>query len=361
MSDALIKYLRETVEQTPLSVAQYMKVALSHPKHGYYSTQPAIGADGDFITAPEISQLFGEMLASLLTHIWQLSGAPEAVLFEAGPGRGTLLADMDRTYQKLAPDLAAQDWILLEASALMQDQQKAALSHRKSTHIQNLSELPQRPLFGVANEFFDALGVNQAVFKDGKWHHRNIIWEGDGFTFHTGAALTRAEIDQISAPQIAADNDVIEHSPDAESIMQELAAHIARFGGALLICDYGKYGNTGDTLQAVQNHKPVPFFSALGRCDLTHWVDFAALAKIADMAGARLIGPQPQGICLRQLGIEARAEQLRKTEDPVTNRSLFASLERLLSPSQMGQVFKIALLVPQGEGTPPGFFPEEAN
>ena len=358
MTATALSYLKAKAEAAPLSVSAFMQIALSHPELGYYSRHQAIGKSGDFITAPEVSQLFGEMLAGLLTHIWQLYGKPESCLFEAGPGRGTLLADCDRTYETLAPDMARQDWYLLEASPAFQKQQKAALPHRNITHIKDLSALPKQPVFGIANEFFDALGVDQAIYTGAAWHHRLIEYQSDAFQFSIGDPLSVEDCTQFSAPHTADEGDVLETSPAAIKIMQQLSRHIAKYGGAILICDYGKSDNHGDSLQAVQNHKAVPFFHAPGESDLTHWVNFSALSKIAETEGARFVGPVPQGQCLRQLGIEARADQLRQPDNPGADRALIAALDRLLSPAQMGQAFKIGLLVPQGDGTPPGFFAE---
>ena len=355
MTTPLLTYLRSTVQTDQISVSDFMKTALSHPEFGYYSTRQAIGKSGDFITAPEVSQLFGEMLAGLLLHIWQLYNKPDSCLFEAGPGRGTLLADIDRTYSRLAPDLAKSDWYLLEASPALQDQQTATLPQRTVRHISTLSDLPKQPLFGIANEFFDALGVDQAIYKNGAWHHRMIDIATDELSFLIGPKLTLEQLKTFQAPGTAKPDDIIETSPVGLHLMQSLSTHIAYHGGALIICDYGKTDNHGDTLQAVKDHKAIPVLSAPGESDLTHWVDFDALSTVAKNAGARLIGPVPQGQCLRQLGIEARASQLRQPDNPAADRALIAALDRLLSPAQMGQAFKIALLVPQGDGTPPGF------
>lgn len=357
-------WLKVQTAKAPLPISRFMKTALSHPQFGYYSTQTAIGKSGDFITAPEISQLFGEMLAGLLVHIWQLARKPAACLFEAGPGRGTLLQDIDRTYHQLAPELARNDWYLLETSPALITAQSAALPKRKLAHIQHLNVLPPRALFGVANEFFDALGIDQAIFSGGKWHHRQIIWVENGQScvgeFCLGTPLTAAQKRLFKTPETSVEGDILEYSPDGASIMKDLATHIAHFGGALLICDYGKTDNRGDTLQAVQNHAPVPFLSAPSLSDLTHWVDFDQLASVAKLAGARLIGPQPQGVFLRQLGIEQRAEKLRHLGGAgAADRALAAALDRLISPAQMGHAFKVGLLVPQGEGIPPGFFPHK--
>ena len=151
------------------------------------------------------------------------------------------------------------------------------------------------------------------------------------------------------------DGTVVEQCPDAGSIITALAQAVAHRGGAILIIDYGSNGNPGDSLQAVADHQPVDIFHAPGRADLSHWVDFAALAKSASAAGARLVSPVPQGHFLMRIGLAARAEQAGKQADPVMRRALLAAIDRLTNPAQMGEVFKVALLVPQGDGLPPGF------
>ena len=346
---------QEIADNGPLSVSDYMRRCLLDSRYGYYATAPVFGAEGDFITAPEISQLFGEMLAAFQAHIFQLFGAPEnAIIFEAGPGRGTLASDMQRSYQMIAPHLATAPCYLLEASTALQEKQKAALAPKLPQFIATISELPPQPVFGVANEFFDALGVDQAIFHNNAWHHRLVDSKKGAFCFTTGAA-----IDELTAyhplPESPEEGDIIETSPGGQTIMAALAHHIAHYGGALLIIDYGKSDNHGDSLQAVRSHKPEDLFAYQGEADITHWVDFRALSRIAKDHHARLIGPVSQGRFLKDIGIGERAEALRSPDKPEQDRALLAAIDRLVSPAQMGHAFKIALLVPDGEGLPPGF------
>lgn len=339
--------------QGPISVSDYMALCLTDEADGYYATKPVFGAQGDFITAPEIHQLFGEMLGAFHAHLYQLYNNPEtAILFEAGPGRGTLASDMARCYQAVGSALVSAPLYLLETSAALQKQQAQALAPRTPIFVKDLSDLPARPLFGVANEFFDALGVNQALFHQGIWYERLIDSQQGDFCFTKGAPLQ----DQDSRLPVDPDEgDIIEYSPQSEAIMAQLSRHIATFAGGLLIIDYGKMDNRQDSLQAVKDHKPCDILSYQGEADLTHWVDFAALGEIAQAHHARLIGPVSQGRFLQELGIGARAEALRKPDDPDHDRALLSAIDRLVSPAQMGQAFKVALLVPQGDGFPPGF------
>ena len=338
----------------PLSVSAYMQACLLDEAHGYYATTPVFGAEGDFITAPEISQLFGEMLGAFHAHLHQLFGAPDnAIRFEAGPGRGTLARDMSRTYQAIAPALYEAPCYLLEASASLRATQKDALAPQEPHFITDISAMPQRPVFGVANEFFDALGVDQAIFHEGAWHQRLIDHDNGNFHFVIGDKVP--DNTSFFFPETANEGDIIESSPLGEALMAQLSHHIAHYGGGILIIDYGKTDNHTDTLQAVRDHKPCDVLSYQGEADITHWVDFARLATIASDHKARLIGPISQGRFLQDLGIGARAEALRNPQKPELDRTLLAAIDRLVSPAQMGQAFKVCLLIPEGEGFPPGF------
>ena len=354
---ALADQLRAQIRKTgAISISDYISTCLLDEAHGYYRTKSAIGADGDFITAPEISQIFGEMLSAFISHIHELYGfADDIITFEAGGGHGTLAQDMHKAYRQISPELAQAPLYLLEESAAMRDRQKDKLAPKNCHHITQLSALPSKPLFGVANEFFDALGVDQVIYHQGQWHHRLIGLSGDEFAYEVGTPLGEKELADIQTPSTAEEGDILETSKLSGQIMAELAHHIAHFGGALLVIDYGKDDNQGDSLQAVKDHQPSDFLAYQGEADITHWVDFAALGKIAEAHHARLIGPVPQGRFLLELGIAERAEGLRTPDNPEQDRTLLAAIDRLVSPAQMGQAFKVALLVPQGEGYPPGF------
>ena len=345
----------EIATKGPLTVSGYMRTCLMDETDGYYTTKAVFGAAGDFITAPEISQLFGEMLAAFQAHIHQLFGSPaQSIIFEAGPGKGTLMADMQRTYQKIASPLASAPIYLLEQSQALQAEQTQKLAPQKPHFIASLEDLPAAPIFGIANEFFDALGVDQAVFHKGAWHERLITSDGTEFSFTIGDQLE--DLAPFSPlPETAHEGDIMETSPVCEQLMRQLATHISRYGGALLVIDYGKSDNLGDSLQAVRNHKPSDVLSHQGESDITHWVDFQALSATAAAHEARFIGPIGQGRFLTDLGIGTRAEALRRADDPEGDRALLAAIDRLTSPAHMGHAFKVGLLVPKGEGLPPGF------
>ena len=365
ISSAAETALTEMIKKDgPMKLSHFIQLANSDPSFGYYSRHQAIGKTGDFITAPEISGLFGEMMAAFLTHIWQLFGQPAAHVAEVGPGRGTLLKDMYQTYGTIAPDLARAPIHLIEASqhhktAIEESLPEASLAWHSSS-AEMVGALEGQPLFGIGNEFLDALGVDQAIYQAQGWAEYRVDIAPDThdspFWMVAGGKLAKA--DSWHLPRDPKIGDIAEHSPFAAEAIAPIARHIAQFGGAFLLVDYGYETPSGSSLQAVQNHQPVPFFKAVGAADLTHLVDFSALKKTVAATGARLVGPVGQGVFLRQLGIEARAERLRQPGKTLHDRALFAALDRLISPAQMGDLFKVCVILPQGEGLPPGFAQE---
>jgi NADH dehydrogenase [ubiquinone] 1 alpha subcomplex assembly factor 7 len=357
----------------PLSLANYISYALSDPDYGYYQTRDPFGKSGDFITSPEISGLFGEMCGLYLAHIAKLSKLHDPAIFEFGPGRGSLIADMRHVWQRIMPSLIMAPVHLLETSPLLRCVQQNRLSDVDLSFHENLDHLPAQPVFAIANEFFDALPVEQAILRQNAkdagstWRHRLVgILDGqlgfvDGPPLHPDEARDWAlEISETAAadppPSGAINNHTIaEHCPLAASYAGKMAYHLRTYGGACLIIDYGRDGQSGDSLQAVANHQPVDVFYQPGSADLSHWVDFSAIRRATENAGARLIGPITQGEFLRNIGIIQRSEALAKLADAATRRSLFAAVDRLLSNQQMGSAFKVALMLPPGNGLPPGF------
>ena len=347
----------------PVGVDDYMHRCLGDAGTGYYHSRDPFGEAGDFTTAPEISGLFGEMCGLYLAHMYEVAGAADAAdtasVIELGPGRGTLMRDMRHVWGRLMPGLAAAPLHLVETSPSLRQAQQAMLGPDAvvTWHDDVESALAARdgPLFGIANEFFDALPASQRIFEDGAWRHRLVGLQKDHLGFVTGKAADH----HPDLPDHPTDGMVAELCPLAADITAQIAAALVRRGGAMLIIDYGRHGNPGDSLQAVCDHRPVDLFAAPGDSDLSHWVDFAALERAASMTGARLVGPVPQGRFLMRIGLAARAEQAAQHAEPEERRALLAAIDRLTSPAQMGEVFKVALLLPPGTGTPPGFDGEE--
>ena len=303
------RILQRIAETGPLSVETYMAMCLGDPAHGYYMTRDPIGAGGDFTTAPEISQMFGEMLGVWVVNMWQAMGAPDRVaLVELGPGRGTLMADMLRA-AKIAPDfLRAAHIHLVETSPVLRTrQQKALLPFLDRLHWHaSMASLPRDPALIIANEFFDALPIRQWQRTGGQWFERRIAARDDGALFFIHAAKPAHTI-----LRDAPDNAVLERGLIGERIMADLAARLVRDRGAALIIDYGHArSGVGDTLQAVRNHQFADIFAEPGEADLTAHVDFAQLKATALANDAHAYGAATQGVFLRALGIEARAHTL---------------------------------------------------
>ena len=363
-SSTLFETIASQIEQDgPLSLANYIGLALGDADHGYYHKQDPFGADGDFTTAPEISGLFGEMCGLYLAHMADLSGLSQPAILELGPGRGSLMADMRHVWSQIMPQLANAPVHLVETSPALRQRQKDRLAPANLFWHKNLDDLPATPVFGIANEFFDALPIDQAIWRDGQngaagsWRHRLVGLVDGRLGFVDGAPLSKAEIEiwYLASLPTPADGSITECCAMADAYAAKLATHIASYGGACLIIDYGRDGPSGDSLQAVANHQPVDVFHQPGDADLSHWVDFSALRRAATNCGARLVGPVTQGDFLQAIGIAQRTEAVAKLADAETRRGLYAAVDRLVSSQQMGSAFKVAMMLPSGTGLPPGF------
>ena len=351
--NALARRIAKLIEtQGPLSVAQFMTIALHDPAEGYYATRDPFGAKGDFVTAPDISQMFGELLGLWCVQAWLDQDSPKrAELVELGPGRGTLMADALRA-AKLAPKFLKNiDVVMVEASptlrALQQERLKdAGVAIRWIDRF----EAGDRPLFLVANEFFDALPVRQFVQTERGWCERMVVVENEALAFALSPIASNVGVEGDAPP-----GGVFETSPASLALAEEIGRSIARHGGAALIVDYG-YAERGfgETLQAVGGHKFKTLLERPGEIDLSAHVDFANLAAAARHGGAQTFGPVGQGAFLEALGIGARAEKLsrlNRKEAP----SIAAAVDRLVSPGQMGTLFKALAILPRTAPTPPGF------
>jgi NADH dehydrogenase [ubiquinone] 1 alpha subcomplex assembly factor 7 len=348
--------------QGPISLADFMAAALTDPDHGYYTLRDPFGAGGDFVTAPEVSQMMGEMVAVWFIAVWQAIGAPRRVaLVELGPGRGTLMADLLRAARIRPAFREALDVRLVESSPVLKDAQKRALAGVAAAWHADFAEAARAgadfPLLVVANEFFDALPIHQLVKTKDGWRERLVdrAETGQGFRFVTAARATDACSFLPSAISDAPEGSVFEVCPAGRTLVRSIAAEIAARRGAALLIDYG-HGATalGDTLQAVRRHRPHDPLEDPGDADITAHVDFAALADSARAAGAHAFGPVCQGDFLRRLGIETRAQRLCAS-NPARAGEIASALARLIGADAMGTLFKILALTSPGLGPPPGF------
>jgi SAM-dependent MidA family methyltransferase len=319
----------------PIPVSQFMAAANAH----YYATRDPLGAAGDFTTAPEISQMFGELIGAWAADLWDRAGRPELAWVELGPGRGTLTADALRVMARagLVPPVH-----FVETSPTLRAAQAARVPG--ATWHDDLAGLPEdRPLIVVANEFFDALPIRQLVRRGTTWHERLVACQDTLFVPIAGKAVP----DTIIPPHLAdaPAGAVIETSPASVAIMADLAAHVVAQGGAALVIDYGYEGPAlGDTLQAVKDHRYANPFEAPGERDLTAHVDLGTLALVARASGARVAGPVGQGAFLTALGIDARAAALGERVAP----------DRARLVEDMGTLFKVLALTHQDWPEPAG-------
>ncbi|MGJ0502897.1 MAG: class I SAM-dependent methyltransferase [Methylocystis sp.] len=357
---ALKREIVETIAHDgPMTLERYMSLCLTHPRYGYYMTRDPFGANGDFVTAPEISQMFGELLGVWVTEAWRAAGAPsEARLIELGPGRGTLMSDVLRV-TPIAPNFfSAVSVHLVETSPVLRETQRQTLA-RAAKPVQwhlNFDETPHGPAFILANEFFDALPVRHYVKTAGGWREQLVGLDAQG-------ELAYGLSDQIeTALNVPArDGSIIEVNAAGQELMGDIATRLVAEGGALLLIDYGyEQTSLGDSLQAVSRHAYVDPLAAPGEADLTAHVDFAALARAARARGAKVLGPVTQAHFLLQLGIERRAETLSKKATPEQAQAIVDAFERLAGVDdarhQMGGLFKVMAVTHPEMPDLPGFF-----
>ncbi|HEX6114735.1 MAG TPA: SAM-dependent methyltransferase [Geminicoccaceae bacterium] len=339
----------------PLSVARFMSLALHHPTSGYYRRRDPLGPQGDFVTAPELSQAFGEVVGAWLAQTWLDLGRPAPFrLVELGPGRGTLLVDALRATRTVAGFHAGLRLHLVETSERLRAAQARRLAGFDPSWHARFGEVPSGPLLVIANEFFDALPVHQLVATAHGWVERCVDLDAEGrLSFRLGERGSPHGADLPEAPP----GTVAEVSPARTELARAIGRRIAADGGVALVIDYGAWaeGPTGDTLQATRRHAPCDPLDAPGTADLTTHVDFGALAGAAAAGGASVYGPVPQGTFLTTLGIHLRTAKLIERATPDQQRALRAALFRLTDASAMGELFKVLVLAASGAPAPPGF------
>jgi SAM-dependent MidA family methyltransferase len=334
----------------PITLAEYMGEALLHPRLGYYATRDPLGAAGDFTTAPEISQMFGELAGLCLAQAWLDQGAPGPVtLAEAGPGRGTLMADLRRAVARV-PGLDGPPH-LIEASPVLRAAQAGRLPD--AVWHDRIDDLPEGPLLFVANEFLDALPIRQFVRAEGGWRERMVAAGEDGLAFAFGPPAPRPDLAHHDVPE----GTLVEICPALPACVEAVARRVAR-GGAALWIDYGHWRSRGDTLQALRGHAPADPLAAPGEADLTAHVDFEAVARAARAVPGVAVGTMvPQGVWLERLGIAARARALARGLSGAALETHLAAHRRLTHPAEMGDLFKVIALHPEGAPPPPGLEP----
>lgn len=332
-----------------ISVARFMQLALMDPKEGYYSEDDPFGSQGDFITAPEISQMFGEMVGIWLASMWAQHGKPASfALLELGPGRGTMMLDVLRATEHVAGFHDALQLYLFEKNKTLRSVQRKCLAEYTPSHINDEDTLPELPLFVVANEFFDAMPIHQYKLTPHGWREIMVTCYGDEFTFSESDVPVELPLPECSP--------YFEISPQAIAHTNHLCTHIAKYGGAGLFIDYGYGKPTGRlSLQAIKDHAAVKTLDSPGEVDLSADVDFGALALVAKKAG---VYPMPligQGDFLSNMGIEIRVQKLKTDATDDLCLQIDQDLLRLCDPTEMGVLFKVLAISSQKDDDIAGF------
>ncbi len=340
----------------PLGVDRYMELCLGHARHGYYMRKDPFGSGGDFTTAPEISQMFGELLGVWCAAVWQMMGTPSPFrLIELGPGRGTLMADLLRAAHVVRGFNEAAIIALVETSSRMRRCQNVTLSQVESAIEWHacLEDVPRGPGIILANEFFDAIGIRQYVRTDAGWHERMV---GLDASCRLAFALAPDPLPSALLPrwaQAAAPGEVIELSRARSDIARTIGSRLGSMGGAALIIDYGHVRSApGDTFQAVRAHAFQDVLGRPGESDLTSHVDFEALATALGLGGAKVHGPLAQGAFLSAMGLAERAQVLKSQADENGRAEIDAAVDRLAGQAQMGHLFKV-IAATHPDMTPP--------
>ncbi len=350
----LADLLRQRIRRDgPIGIDIFMAEALGHPEHGYYMHRDPFGRAGDFITAPETSQMFGELIGLWCIDTWQRMGAPaDCLLIELGPGRGSLMSDALRAMAAVPGVRGSFNVHLVETSPHLRELQSKLIGNGRATWHSGIDQVPAgHPAFIIANEFFDALPVRQFVATEKGWRERLIDADDDIFR----PILGNEDGPSQDLPDVAPPGRILELSPARADMMASIAERIAGDGGAALIVDFA--GN-GDTLQAVRGHEQVDRFADPGKADLAAAVDFASLAVIAAKTGALAHGPVGQGLFLMRLGIDQRADALLRAASADQDAAIRTGYQRLVGDQAMGTLYQ-ALAVCHPDLPPPAGFEED--
>ncbi|MBR1152188.1 class I SAM-dependent methyltransferase [Bradyrhizobium sp. JYMT SZCCT0428] len=339
--------IRKLIQSSgPMPVWRYMELCLMHPEHGYYVSRDPLGREGDFTTAPEVSQMFGELLGLWAASVWRAIGSPPALrLVELGPGRGTMMADALRALRVLPPLYQSLSTHLVEINPVLREKQSATLSGvRNLSWHDSIDDVPEGPAVIFANEYFDVLPIHQVVKRETGWHERVIKLDDGGKLVFAAADEPTPRFEVLLPPLVRAApvGAVFEWRPDAE--IMKIAKRVREQDGAALIIDYGHLrSDAGDTFQAIARHSFADPLKNPGQADVTAHVDFQALVRAAEDMGARTHGPVTQGEFLKRLGIETRALTLMGKTTPEVSADISNALKRLTDSGRggMGSMFKV--------------------
>ena len=342
--------IAEIARDGPMRLDRYMARCAGH----YYATRDPFGADGDFITAPEVSQMFGELIGVWCASAWEVMGKPKRLsLVELGPGRGTLMADLLRAARVMPAFVEAAAVHLVETSPALRDRQRATLKDHTVSWHETLDSVPDGPMILIANEFFDALPVRQFVCDGDGFRERCVGIDAAG---GLRLVLSRDEVPAVLVPSFARDvpdGGVIEISPERETVARAIGRRLARWSSSALVIDYGHVASSpGDTVQAVRGHACADLLSTPGDADLTAHLDFAALGGALRAGGAAVLQPMTQGAFLTAMGLREREAALKQKADARARLQIALAARRLAGGEEMGRLFK-ALAATHPDVPPP--------
>lgn len=355
LEQRLIDYIKS---HGPITVAHFMETALFDPEFGYYTTHNPFGSKGDFITAPEISQIYGEMIGLWAYSVWEQMEKPDKIaIVEIGGGNGTLMSDFLRGVSHIKDFCDALNVHMVDASPLLLDKQRKKLSLYETTFFfhTDISSLPEEPFILIANELFDALPIHQFIYKNGTWLERHVDYSNGSLTFVdlTQSSFTRAVKNKYN---IADENAVVELNIKGNALAHTIAKHIESFGGAALFIDYGYVKQPFlNSLQAVKSHSYHNILENIGETDITAHVNFGELIEIAHKYNVGVTNCVTQRSFLNVLGINMRLERLLLSATGPQQKQLASGVARLLDVDNMGSLFKVLAYHQSGFTTPLGF------
>ena len=340
---------KDIADNGPMPISKFMSYALNHYTQSYYKNINPIGVTGDFITAPEISQLFGEILGIWCANCWQTENKPDKVkIIELGPGKGTLMSDILRSTKHIKGFHDATEVCLVEINPHLQDAQKQNIKYPKVSWFKHFDEIPQDCfIIIIANEFLDALPIEQYIKRDEIWHMNMVDTEGNPEQLCITKHLVKENIKEflISKYPTAPEGSIVEINDKSSIIVKSISKTIKKHGGIALFIDYGytesPNRNFISTLQSVKDHKFNPLFDNIGKADITAHVNFSALAETAAFYGAHTYGPISQGQFLKNMQIEVRKEMILKKTPPSQKENFISGYNRLVNKDQMGELFKV--------------------
>ena len=348
-------FISMLLPQMPLSLGEYMRCCNAQ----YYNSRDPLGREGDFITAPEVSQMFGELVGLWLADYWMKIGQPSSfVLLECGPGRGTFMSDILRSFKSVPGILDAVNICLLENSSLLIDKQKKCLQDFDIKHLSSIGDLSDgQPIFIIGNEFLDALPTEQYKYTGEAWQQKFVQHQDGQLEYAWGdvddCTCLKPFLDVMRKPQ---PDDVMEISPERDQFVKECSNILQKNGGAMLWIDYGfAHPAFGESFQAIKQHEFIDPLEAPGQADLTTHVDFASIARVMEEADLGVLGPVTQGGYLNNLGLQIWAGKLKSKATPDEARAIDLAYHRLTSAKEMGQLFKVIAGVPHGYPKPDGF------